>query len=127
MANDQFLVIDDEPDGAEVVQLLLESMGAKCVVVYDAFAALDELQKDVTRFKAAVVDLALPEMDGFQFSRTVRQTPEFAHLPLIAVTAYHTPELRIKCLEQGFDAYFPKPLNTAIFSAALDNVLQSRS
>jgi len=119
----QILIVEDEPDGADMVKRMLDSVGLKSIVVGSAEVALHELENNPQDFQAAIVDLALPEMDGIELMQTIRQSPQVAKLPLIAVTAYHTPELRVKVMDSGFDAYFPKPLNTNLFMQALERLL----
>ncbi|MBK8024028.1 MAG: response regulator [Chloroflexi bacterium] len=69
-----------------------------------------------------VIDLALPEMDGFELMNYLRSSG-FTNLPLIAITAVHAPKLKVRALENGFDAYFAKPIDTAAFAASLDSFL----
>jgi CheY-like chemotaxis protein len=119
----QILVVEDEPDGADMVKRMLDSVGLQCTLASSAEHALGELEANPDGFQAAIVDLALPEMDGIELMQTIRQSEQFASLPLIAVTAYHTPELRVKAIDSGFNAYFPKPLDTNLFMQALERLL----
>lgn len=118
----RFLIVEDDPDGADVLDLMLESVGLETRVVNSAEHALYELQNNPTTYDAAIVDLALPEMDGFELLGRLRDTPDLRHMVLVAVTAYHTPELKFKALEAGFDAYFAKPLDTTLFVQALERL-----
>jgi CheY-like chemotaxis protein len=63
-------------------------------------------------------------MDGFGLLNELRASPITSDLPLIAITAYHTPELKVRALQPGFNAYFPKPLDTSGFLGALEQVIQ---
>jgi CheY-like chemotaxis protein len=117
------LIVEDEPDGADMVKRLLDAVGLKSTHAPSAEFALDALEANPQGFQAAIVDLALPEMDGIELMQVIRRTPQFAHLPLIAVTAFHTPELKFKALDAGFNAYFAKPLDTNFFAQALERLL----
>lgn len=119
------LVVDDEPDGADLVRRLLRGFGSEVYLADNAEAALGLLNAAPTGFRAVITDLALPAMDGFELMQTIRADAELAHLPLIAITAYHTPELKARALESGFDLYFPKPLDGAAFTASLANRLRT--
>ncbi len=119
----QILIVEDEPDGADMVTRMLDAVGLNSTVAHSAEIAIGAIEANPQGFDAAIVDLALPEMDGIELMQVLRQKPEVAQLPLIAVTAYHTPELRVKALESGFDAYFPKPLDTNLFMQALERLL----
>ncbi|MBK8023843.1 MAG: response regulator [Chloroflexi bacterium] len=118
----RILIVEDEPDGADLVRLLLKSKGKEAAVTSNAEGAIAALQADPNAYSAVVIDLALPEMDGFELMNYLRSSG-FTNLPLIAITAFHTPELKVRALENGFDAYFAKPIDTAAFAASLDSFL----
>ncbi len=117
------LIVEDEPDGAEVLEMMLNSTGVQTVIASTAEQALEELRAAPHGFDAAIVDLALPEMDGVELMQVIRQQPAIANLPLLAVTAYHTPELKAKALDLGFDAYLAKPLDTTLFMRMLESLM----
>ena len=119
----RFLVIEDEPDGAMVVEMILTSVGYETVIATTAEQALDILESDPSGFDGAIVDLALPGMDGFEFLAAARDHGAFGDMPFVAATAFHTPELRNKALDMGFDAYFAKPLDTTIFVGTLQRLI----
>lgn len=123
MVTQRILVVEDDPDGADMVSLLLDSAGIEAVVAGDAETALGWLQEDGNSFDAAIIDMALPNMDGMELMEHIRQMPSVSHLPLISVTAFHTPELKVRVLDAGFDAYFAKPLETTLFIRAIEQIL----
>jgi CheY-like chemotaxis protein len=118
----QILIVEDEPDSADVVRRILVKVGMNCRIAETAEIALGTLNADPD-FQAVIVDLALPEMDGFELMQTIRRSPHIARLPLIAVTAFHIPELRVKVMDSGFDAYFPKPLDKNLFVQGLQQLI----
>ena len=117
------LIVEDDPDGAEMVEMMLSSVGIETVVADSAETALAELDAAPDDFNALIVDLALPEMDGLELLQVIRQRSRVSHLPTMAVTAYHTPELKARTLDAGFDGYFAKPLDTTLFVQALERLL----
>jgi DNA-binding response OmpR family regulator len=117
------LIVEDDPDGADMVQMMLNSAGVETLVVGTAEAALTALNASPEGFNAVIVDLALPGMDGLQLLQVIRKTPSMAQLPLVAVTAYHTPEMKVRMLDAGFDGYFAKPLDTTLFVQSLERLL----
>lgn len=123
MNNKAILVVEDEPDGAEIVRLILAPARLKTIHFGNAEDALDWLSSNPDAVQAVIIDLALPGMDGMELATRLKGDARFASLPLVAVTAFHTPELRAKMLRQGFDAYFAKPLDTSIFLGSLEKVL----
>jgi len=123
MAKLRILIVEDDPDGADVMNRMLIASGAETVAVGSAEEAIQTLETTQTPFDVAVIDLALPEMDGFELMRVLRDSIAFRQLALIAVTAFHTPELKVQALENGFDAYFAKPIDTTLFVRAIDQLV----
>ncbi|MDZ4768275.1 MAG: response regulator [Chloroflexota bacterium] len=117
------LIVEDEPDGADLVRRLLKTIGGETQVTDNAESALGLLSATPDGYRAVITDLALPEMDGFELMQAIRADAALSHLPLIAITAFHTPELRVRALEGGFDGYFPKPLDPSAFAVSLVRVL----
>jgi CheY-like chemotaxis protein len=115
------LVVEDEPDGQELVTRMLAQTNVEVKIADDAEQAWPLLMSN--RFAAVVVDLALPGIDGFQLLRAMRNEPALAHVPCLAITAFHSPELKRQALQEGFDAYFQKPLDRNRLVEALESVL----
>lgn len=123
MPNLHLLIVEDEPDSAEVVEMLLAPTRIATTVVSDAYQAIDQLAAAPNKFSGVIIDLALPGMDGFGLLNELRSAASTAALPLIAITAYHTPELKAQALKAGFNAYFPKPLDTTVFVGSLERII----
>src|SRR5512139_3153296 len=121
MGDSPILIVEDEPDGQELVSRMLTVVGITVEVAPDGELAWNMLTSKA--YRAAIVDLALPGIDGIELLRKIRSDIKMARLPCIAITAYHTPELKQQALAEGFDAYFAKPLDRTLFLGALDGVL----
>jgi DNA-binding response OmpR family regulator len=119
------LVVEDEPDGLDVLRRALNLRELHSELYDNAEIAYDALMAAPEQYAAVVIDLALPQMDGFQLMRLIRAHELIKHLPLIAITAFHTPELRIKALEGGFDNYFEKPIKMGYFLDMLTGYARS--
>lgn len=113
MNNWKILVVEDEPDGQMVVAGMLNYFNVHVEPVGTAELAITALQE--SSYSAAVIDIALPGMDGLTLIRKIRQNPETANLPCIAITAYHTSAVKQQAIDAGFDAYFAKPLDDTAF------------
>lgn len=111
----RILLVEDEPDGREVVGHLLAFGNIESDMAETAEDAL-EILAEGSDYDAIVIDLALPGMDGFQLLNTLRQDEKTAHLPCIAITAYHDSGVRHEAMSKGFNAYFPKPLDEMTFA-----------
>jgi len=103
------LILDDNKDAAEMLGMLLESLGHEVMLEYHPRAALARIGKDTPDI--CLVDIGLPEMNGYEFARTVRASSTGQVVTLIAVTGYGQPEDREKGLATGFDHYLVKPVD----------------
>lgn len=121
MAEWTALVVEDEPDGQLVIAGILEIFNVATDSVGTAEEALHALAEH--RYRAAIIDLALPGMDGLELVRTIRQNPAIASLPCLAVTAYHTSSVKQQALDSGFDAYFAKPIDDTLFVRELNRIV----
>lgn len=120
------LAVEDEPDGQEVLALLLTLADMQVDRAGTAEEALKKLHQS-NDYDAVVIDLALPGMDGFQLLGAIRTDDDLAHLPCVAITAYHDSGVRQEALAMGFDAYFPKPLDDRSFSDDLHQIILAQS
>jgi DNA-binding response OmpR family regulator len=106
MNNASILVVEDEPSIREVVALYLERAGYQVACVADGAAALEALATDTPDL--VVLDLMLPEVDGFAITRFLRQRGD---TPIIMLTARRAETDRIAGLEMGADDYVVKPFS----------------
>lgn len=123
MSDLRVLVVEDEIDGQEVVAAILEMNGLFVDVVSNAEAALQNLADRV--YDVAIIDIALPDMDGWGLLNEIRQRDNLSHLPCLAITAYHDSSVKQKSIDVGFDAYLPKPLNANNLITTVDKLLVS--
>jgi len=114
------LVVEDEPDGQELIARLLAQVNVTVEVVGNAEDAWTML--NVKPYRGAIIDLALPGKDGFELLRAIRADTDLRALPCVAITAFHTPELKQQALQETFDAYFAKPLDRTRFLGELDRI-----
>lgn len=121
MNNWHVLLIEDDQDTQEVVSRILRFHNITLDVVSSAEEALPFLENQ--RYTAAIVDLALPGMDGWQLLNIIRGEPRTAGLPCLAITAYHSADLAIKAIKGGFTAYLPKPIDSATFVNNLEDII----
>jgi signal transduction histidine kinase len=101
------LVVDDNRDHLELLADLLELHGYEVAKAHDASEALRLAEEH--KPNACVIDIGLPDMDGYELARKLRQIPETRNSRLIAVTGYGSRADHQAFKEAGFDHYFPKP------------------
>jgi CheY-like chemotaxis protein len=102
------LVVEDDPDGNELITTILERYGARVTSVGTAAAALDALEAD--RPDILVSDIGLPDADGIELIKMVREKTRADVLPAIALTAYASRQDAAKAISAGFDAHVAKPV-----------------
>jgi CheY-like chemotaxis protein len=111
------LVVDDNVDLAELLAEALERAGFQTQVAFDAHAALERWNAFSPH--AAVLDVGLPTLDGYELARVVRA--QHGRAPtLIAATGYGQPRDRLAAEEAGFDLHFVKPVSVHALVSVLD-------
>ncbi len=123
MANKRILVVEDDPDGQEMVTTMLQHNNFVVDTADNGEQAADILFNHGATYSAIVIDLALPGIDGWELLGHILNNPQTAHIPCIAVTAFHNPKLREDALRAGFTAYFPKPIDGTLLGRELDRLL----
>jgi PAS domain S-box-containing protein len=113
----RLLVVDDNDDAAMMLSMLLEASGYEVGSENSSSAGLKRALAD--RPDVCLLDIGLPEMDGYELARHIRAAPELAHATLIAITGYGQLEDRQKAFAAGFDHHLVKPVNTAELTALL--------
>ena len=113
----RILLVEDEYDSAQVLGRALERRGHEVCIAHNGRAALEALP----RFQpdAVVMDIGLPGLDGLEVARSIRATPDHAHLTLIAATGLGWAEDRQRSMQAGFDHHLVKPLALEDIEAAL--------
>jgi CheY-like chemotaxis protein len=117
------LVVEDDADGQVVMTTLLEHLGISMDVASDSAEAEQFLFQSNNIYNAAIIDLALPDKDGWQLLALIQDNSQTASLPCIAVSAYHNSKLREDAILSGFKAYFPKPIDGTTFLRELERML----
>ena len=111
------LLVDDNADAANILAQLLGAVGYDVRVAHDGPAALDLLKFFTPR--AAILDIGLPGMDGYELSRAIRSNPRSATLKLIALTGFGTSSDKEKAFDSAFDEHLVKPVSLEKLLAAL--------
>jgi CheY-like chemotaxis protein len=105
------LVVDDDVRNIFALSSVLERHGMQVVTANTGKKAIAILEStpDVT---IVLMDIMMPEMDGYQTMETIRRNPELKHMPILALTAKAMKGDREKCLQAGASDYIAKPVNT---------------
>jgi len=111
VAKRRILVVDDNLDAAASLSLLLELDGHAIVTVHDGPAAY--AAAEVHRPEVALIDLGLPQMDGFELCRRIREQSWGRGMILVALTGWGQEQDRSRTRAAGFDAHLVKPVDYA--------------
>jgi CheY-like chemotaxis protein len=108
----RILVAEDNAINRELVTRLLQKHGHTVMAVTTGREAIDLLDKDAANCDIVLMDVEMPDMDGFQATATIREKEKISgkHIPIIAMTAYAMKGDRERCLAAGMDGYVPKPI-----------------
>jgi two-component system, OmpR family, alkaline phosphatase synthesis response regulator PhoP len=103
------LVIEDEADMMNLLRYNLSKAGFGVLIARDGLTGLELARKN--RPDVVILDLLLPQMDGYAVCKAIRNNPATVALPIVILTAKAEPGERIKGLEIGADDYVTKPFN----------------
>jgi CheY-like chemotaxis protein len=112
------LVIDDHRDSAEGLAELLRLAGHEVELAYDGPSALDAVERSPP--EVVISDLGLPEMDGFEIARALRDRDRTRELRLIALSGFGDSAAVERALQAGFDHHLTKPVDPRALRALLE-------
>ncbi len=120
------MMVDDEPIMLEIVQALLEDEG------YQNFIKVDDSTKAVARLLTSnpdilLLDLDMPEVDGFEVLKAVREQGHYKYMPVIILTASEDPESKLKALELGATDFLSKPVDPSELALRVRNTLSAKA
>ena len=116
----KILIIDDDPRNIFALKLTLQAKGYSCLSATSAPEGIKiAAMQDVGTI---LMDMMMPEMDGYQAIAELRKMPEMAGMPIVAVTAQAMVGDKEKCLEAGADAYISKPIDVDLLLQVLANL-----
>ncbi|MBL8119536.1 MAG: response regulator [Anaerolineae bacterium] len=127
MASDErkrILVVDDEPAVQDLVHALLGRFGYEFIPALNATAAVKVLRVQPLP-DLVLLDLMMPEVDGLEFLRQMREVRAFDNLPVIIVSALADPDQIRKGLELGADRYITKPAMAHNLAKTVQEVLRT--
>jgi CheY-like chemotaxis protein/signal transduction histidine kinase/HAMP domain-containing protein len=110
LASKKLLVVDDDVRNIFALSAALERYNVKVISAENGKAALEVLEK-TSDVQAVLMDVMMPEMDGYSTMKAIRKIPRLASLPIIAVTARAMKGDREKCIEAGASDYITKPVD----------------
>jgi two-component system sensor histidine kinase/response regulator len=121
----RLLLAEDNPINQKLAIILLQKAGFSVDAVETGIQALEKVQAN--RYSAVLMDVQMPEMDGFEATRHIRALEQKSgeHIPIIAMTAHAMPGDRERCLDAGMDDYVTKPLESRVLFNVIDRWTQT--
>lgn len=116
----KILIAEDHLDSREALRILLEAMGYRVTVAVDGRAAIDIALADPPDL--ILMDIMMPELDGFEATRQLKQNDTTRAVPIIAVTAMEGA--RNLAIEAGANDVVPKPINTRVLLGKISGLLR---
>jgi signal transduction histidine kinase/CheY-like chemotaxis protein len=117
------LLVEDNAINREIGMALLSDAGLLVDCAEDGLAACARVEDQAGAYAAILMDVQMPEMDGIEATRVIRQTWSTAELPIIAMTAYAYEEERLRCLEAGMNDHVAKPVDPGLLIRTLERWL----
>lgn len=118
------LVVDDARAAVYTLARLLEAMGQIVTTAHDAKTALEAVRH--SRPDVVISDIGMPEMDGFELARRLRQVPDLDGTMLVALTGYGQADDRLRVKQAGFDHHLVKPVGFSALEELLQSVARRR-
>lgn len=121
-AGAQLLVVEDDPDTLEMLKATLEARGF-VVTACESAAEMLECAKDTTA-DLLISDIGMPEMDGFEMIKRLRQLEAFKNIPAIALSGYASQKDAKTAIAAGFNAHVSKPVDPKELLTLVEGLLQ---
>lgn len=119
------MMVDDEPIMLEIIQVLLEDAGYRNFIAVERSSQSIEMIKK-TNPDVLLLDLDMPEINGYEILSSVRSSTDYQHLPVIILTASTEPEDKLKALELGATDFLSKPVDSSELVLRVRNTLYAK-
>ena len=118
------LVVDDYAMNREMLARRLQRSGFNITTAENGRVALDLLKQ--RSFDLVLLDIIMPELNGFRTLEFIKADPKMRHLPVIMLTALDEVDSTVRCIEAGAEDYVPKPFNSIILHARINASLEKK-
>ena len=118
------LVVDDEMNNRDVLSRRLKRQGHAVVTAGSGAEALRLVRE--TRFDAILLDIMMPDMDGYEVLRQIKSDERLEHIPVIMISAVNEVQSVVRCIEAGAEDYLAKPFNPTLLKARIDASLEKK-
>jgi signal transduction histidine kinase len=120
----KLLIVDDDPINRMLLSAILQEQGYLIYTAEHGRRALELLAQQP--FDAVLLDLIMPELDGFQVLEQIKRDPALQHIPIIVISALDEMESIVRCIEMGATDHLPKPVDPVLLRARLNASLAAK-
>src|SRR5713226_7565348 len=120
----RILVVDDVEVNRDLLTRRLKQQGHAVATAENGRQALERVRGE--EFDLVLLDIMMPEMDGYQVLEELQRDPALKHIPVIMISAVGEIESEVKCIEMGATDYLPKPFNTVLLKARVGATLEKK-
>lgn len=117
----RILIVDDSPSQLEGLKRLVEKLGHEALTAADGAAGVESARHDQPDL--VLMDVVMPNLNGFQATRALSKDPDTAHIPVVLITTKDQDTDKVWGLRQGAKAYITKPVNQAQLEKTLASAL----
>lgn len=121
----RILCVDDEPMNLSLLEAMLAPRGFAVVLAANGLEALERIRQE--RVDIVLLDVMMPEMDGFEVCRRIKSDERYGNIPVIMITGYAARENRIKGIEAGAEDFISKPFDSAEVMARINMLLKVKA
>ncbi|MBF0264205.1 MAG: response regulator [Gammaproteobacteria bacterium] len=111
LSDKNIIIVDDDPRNIFTISSVLQVAGALTMHALNGKEAIEKIHHHFDELDLVLMDIMMPEMDGYETIQKIRTDKDIANIPIIAVTAKAMKEERQKCLDAGADDYISKPID----------------
>lgn len=124
MPSAKLLAVDDDPMNRDMLSRRLEKLGYEVTDASNGREALSKLKDG--NFDLVLLDILMPDLDGFQTLEFMKADPRLRHVPVIMLTALDDVASTVRCIEAGAEDYVPKPFNPTVLRARITASLEKK-
>jgi twitching motility two-component system response regulator PilH len=117
----RILIVDDSPTQLGALRRIVEKLGHQVVTAEDGAAGVEAAKRELPDL--ILMDVVMPNLNGFQATRTIAKEPKTSHIPIILVTTKDQETDRVWGMRQGAKAYVTKPVNEGELTTAINGLL----
>ena len=115
------LIVDDSPSQLLGLQRIVEKLGHQVITAEDGAAGVETAKREIPDL--ILMDVVMPNLNGYQATRQISKEPSTSHIPVILVTTKDQETDRVWGMRQGAKAYVTKPINEAELTETINSIL----